>query len=135
LAYEKPLPLVNDLNRPHWEGARRGELMIQRCAACGHLQFPPLPNCTRCLAEDLGWTRVSGKGKVFSFVVYHQAWSPGFQAEVPYNVAIVELEEGVRLISNIVDVPNDRLAVDLPVEVTFEAVTEELAVPKFTPAG
>ncbi len=70
--YEKPMPEINDLNRPHWEGAKQHEFRVQRCRACGHMWFPPMTNCSRCLGTDLEWFATSGKGKVFSFIVYHQ---------------------------------------------------------------
>jgi uncharacterized OB-fold protein len=133
--YKKPLPVVNELNRAHWEGARKREFLIQRCQACGHLQFPPLPECSRCLREDLAWVRSSGKGNVYSYIVYHQAWHPGFGEEMPYAVAIIELEEGVRLINTVVGIAPEAITVDLPVEVTYEDVAEEVTIPKFRPRG
>src|SRR6266851_5060342 len=105
--YNKPLPVVNELNRPHWDGARRHEFLIQRCTNCGHMAFPPMPNCDNCLATELEWVKSSGKGTIFSFIIYHQGWLPGYKDELPYNVAIVELQEGVRLINNIVGIDND----------------------------
>lgn len=133
--YHKPLPVVNDLNRPHWAAARERKFLIQRCQDCGKLWFPPQPNCSHCLGTAIEWMPVSGRGTVFSFVVYHQAWLPGYREELPYNVAIVELDEGVRLINNIVGIPNDEIRIGMPVEVTFEDVTPDVTIPRFRPAG
>lgn len=133
--YSKPLPVVNDLNRPHWDGARRHEYWIQRCQDCDHRWFPPQSNCSCCWSTNMEWTQSTGRGTVLSFVVYHQGWLPGYREDVPYNVAIVELEEGVRVINNIVGVPNDSVEIGMPVEVTFEDVTPEVTIPRFTPVA
>ncbi len=132
--YEKPMPEINDLNRPHWEGANQHEFRVQRCRACEHMWFPPMTNCSRCLSTDLEWFATSGKGKVFSFIVYHQGWLPGYLKETPYNVAIIELDEGVRFINNVVGIPNEEIEVDMPVEATYEQVTGEVTIPRFRPA-
>jgi uncharacterized OB-fold protein len=132
--YTRPLPVINDLNRPHWEGARNHEFLIQRCEDCGHMWFPPMPNCSNCLSTESEWTRVSGRGTVFSYIVYHQGWLPGFKDEVPYNVAIIELDEGVRFINNVVGAPNETIEVGMPVEVTFEDVSPDVTIPRFKPA-
>lgn len=133
--YTKPLPIVNDLNRPHWEGACNREFLIQRCADCGHVWFPPEANCSHCLSTNTEWIKSSGRGTVVSFVVYYQGWLPGYRDAVPYNVAIVELEEGVRFINNIVGVPNESIEIGMPVEVTFEDVTPDITIPRFKPAS
>jgi uncharacterized protein len=133
--YARPLPIVNDLNRPHWEGAKNHEFLIQRCRDCGHLWFPPMPNCSKCLSTSVEWVRSPGKGTVFSYIVYHQGWLPGFKDEVPYSVAIVELDEGVRFVTNLTGVANDKIEVGMPVEVTFDNVAPEVTIPKFKPAA
>ena len=133
--YRKPMPEINDLNRPHWEGANQHEFRVQRCRGCGHMWFPPMTNCSRCLSTDLEWFVTGGKGKVFSFIVYHQGWLPGYLQETPYNVALIELDEGVRFISNVVGIPNDQIEVDMPVEATYEEVTPEVTIPRFRPAA
>ena len=133
--YNKPLPVINDLNRPHWEGARNHEFLIQRCTHCGHLSFPPMPNCDNCLSTDLEWVRADGKGTVFSYIVYHQGWLPGYKDEIPYNVAIIELSEGVRLINNVVGIPNEKIEVGMPVQVTFEDINSDITIPKFKPVN
>ena len=134
MAYDKPMPQVTELNRPFWEGARRHELLVQRCRPCGHMWFPPLPNCTRCLSTDIEWVATSGRGTVFSVIVYHQGWLPGYKEDLPYDVAIVELEEGVRVISNIVEIEPERIEIGMRVVATFDDVDQETSIPRFKPA-
>ncbi len=131
--YERPLPVPSELSAPFWEACRRHELIIQRCQNCNAFRFPPAILCPECLSEAVEWTRVSGRGKIFSFVVFHRVYHPAFQADLPYTVALVELEEGPRLISNIVGCPPDRVTCDMPVDVVFEDVTGEVTLPKFRP--
>jgi len=132
--YTKPLPVVNDLNKPHWEGAKRHEFLIQKCGDCSHTWFPPFPTCTKCLSTNVNWVNTSGKGNVFSFIVYHQGWLPGYKEDLPYNCAIIELEEGVRFINNLVDMDNKDIKVGMPVQVTFEDINPEVTIPHFKPA-
>jgi uncharacterized OB-fold protein len=127
-------PTVNDVNRPFWEGCRSGELLVQRCGHCAHLRYPASIICPECLSRDSEWTAVSGRGKVFSFVVFHRAYHPAWEGKVPYNVSLIELDEGPIMLSNVVDVDNAKLAVGQPVRVAFEKLDDELAIPVFTPA-
>jgi hypothetical protein len=120
---------------PFFEAARRRELVVQRCGGCGTLRFPARVICSRCLGRDAGWVPVSGRGTVFSYAVMHQAAHPGFAAEVPYAVVVIELAEGVRLLSNLVDCPLDRIHVGLPVTVVFDDVSPDVTLPKFRPAA
>ena len=131
--YAKPLPKLTKLNRPFFEGAKQGELRLQRCDDCGHYWFPPSSNCPRCLSTTWQWTKASGRGIVWSWIVMHQRYFAAFEADLPYNVAFIELEEGPRLMSTLVDVAPDAIRCDLPVQVTFEDATDEIAVPKFRP--
>ncbi len=130
MAYAKPLPVPSAESKPFWEGCRRHELLVQRCKGCGKRWFPPSALCPECLSSEWEWAKTSGKGKVFSFVVYHRLYHPGFKDEIPYTVALIELEEGPRMLSN---VAGDVKAVkcDMPVEIFFEDVTEEVSLPKF----
>jgi uncharacterized OB-fold protein len=130
---EKPLPAVTEDGAPYWDGCRAGELRVQRCDACGHLRFPPSVLCPRCLAEGGSWIPLSGRGTIYTFIVVHRPQHPAFFADAPYNVAIVELEEGIRLHSAIVDSTNDDLRVGMPVEVVFDKVNDEVTLPRFRP--
>ena len=128
-------PTVNDVNRPFWEGCRRGVLLLQRCSRCGRLRYPAGPVCPDCLAAEAQWQAVSGRGKVFSFVVFHRAYHPAWEGRVPYNVALIELDEGPIMLSNVVDVDNAKVTVGLAVRIAFEAVDEHLSIPVFAPAS
>ena len=129
----KPLPQIGPDMAPFFEAARRRELVVQQCAKCYALRFPARAICSRCLAREATWVPMSGRGAVFSFAVMHQAIHPGFAAEVPYPVVVIELEEGVRLLSNLVDCPLADVRIGLPVEVVFDDVTAEVTLPKFRP--
>jgi uncharacterized OB-fold protein len=134
----KPLPQVSSDMAPFFEAARARRLVVQRCRGCGALRFPARERCSGCLAREAEWVPVSGRGTVFSYAVMHQVYHPGFAAEVPYAVVLVELEEGPRLVSNVVGCPPGELAVGLPVEVVFEDVSPDFTLPKFRrarPAG
>ena len=131
MAYSKPIPVATDETRPFWEAARRGELVLQRCRDCGAWRFPPNLLCTECLSAAFEWKAVSGRGKVYSYVVFHRAYHPAFAADLPYAVACIELDEGPRLMSNIVGTSPDRVRCDMPVEVVFEEITSDISLPKF----
>jgi uncharacterized OB-fold protein len=129
--YLKLLPTITDRNRPFWEATRRGELRMQRCLVCAHVRYPIGPVCTRCLSAETEWARLSGRGTVFATLVYHQVYNPAYANDVPYNVSMIQLEEGPRLFSNVVGVPPDQVRVGDPVEVVFDPVTDEVAIPRF----
>jgi len=130
---EKPLPHPAPESLHFWQAAREHRLEIQRCNACGQFWFPPALSCPHCQATDFVWAPVSGRGKVFSFVTYHRVYHPAFAKEVPYVVALVELDEGPRLLTNIIGVAPDKVACDMPVKVVFDDCNESVSVPKFTP--
>lgn len=133
--YPKPLPRPSDLTRPFWEAIKRHELSLQRCQDCGHYIYYPRPLCDECLSPNLVWTRLSGRGTVYTFTVVRQAASKRFAPDVPYIFAIVELAEGPRLSTNLIDCPIDAARVGRPVEAVFDDVTEEYALLKFRPIG
>lgn len=130
----RPLPAISEAMRPFYEGARQRELRVQRCTACGALRFPARGLCSACLATGADWVAVSGRGEVFSFNVMHQVYHPGFAAEVPYAVVIVQLAEGPRMVSNLVGVAPEQIRIGQPVRVVFEDVSETVTLPKFAPA-
>jgi uncharacterized protein len=131
--YKKPIPVSSIESKPYWEGLRKHRLLIQRCNACRQHWFPPSTHCPSCSSADFSWTPVSGRGKIFSYVVYHRVYHPGFANEVPYTVALVELEEGPRMISNVIGIPSDKVVCDMPVQVVYEDINEAATLPKFTP--
>lgn len=128
--YDLPLPNITELNRPFWEAARAGQLKMQKCTSCGYIRFPIQPVCTKCLSDGAEWTALSGRGEVFSKIIYHRAFNKVFNDKIPYNVVMIQLEEGPRMFSNIVDTVEDFKIGD-PVEVVFDAVTDEVSIPKF----
>lgn len=131
--YLKPLPTITDENEPFWSGLKGGELRFQRCGGCGHYRYPIAPICPCCLADDFVWTPVSGRGRVFSYVVFHNAYHRGFAADLPYNVALIRLEEGIFMFSNVVGIANEAIACDMSVVVDYDHVTETITLPRFRP--
>jgi uncharacterized OB-fold protein len=129
----KPLPQISPEMAPFFDAARRHELVVQRCAGCGTLRFPARTICSTCLSREASWVPMSGRGTVFSFVIMHQAIHPGFAAETPYAVVVIQLDEGVRLLSNLVDCPTADVEIGMPVEVVFDDLTPEVTLPKFRP--
>ena len=131
--YEKPLPGVSNLNRPYWEGLARHEFNLPQCHGCGHVWYPPTPWCPRCHSRDIGWAAMSGRGRVNSWTVVHVTGLRGFRGDVPYNVAEVTLDEGPRLITNLVDVEPGSIRVGMPVEIVYDDVAAELTLARFRP--
>ena len=129
----KPIPTITTDMVEFFEGARRGQLMVQKCDGCGELRFPPHEICTRCLGRTSSWVAVSGRGEVYSFNIMHQIYHPGFATEVPYAVVVVKLEEGVKFVSNLMGVKPAEINCGMPVEVTFEKLSDQVMLPKFRP--
>ncbi len=127
---QPPLPQPDALTAPFWEACRRGALEVSACEDCGHLFLPPGPCCPRCWSPRLAPQEVSGRGRVFSFAVYRRTTHPAIPA--PYVVALVELDEGPRLISNIVGCAPEEVAVDMPVQLRFEEAGD-FTLPRFAP--
>ncbi|MBV8612366.1 MAG: OB-fold domain-containing protein [Acetobacteraceae bacterium] len=128
---EFPTLEVTELNRPFWEGLEQGVLRFQRCRRCQHAWLPPRRECPNCLAADSCWEAASGRGRVVSWVVYHVAYHDAFRDRLPYNVAVIELDEGPRLITNVTCLP-EALAIDLPVRLAVQR-DFGLALPRFAP--
>lgn len=129
--YEKPLPTPTQISKPYWDYCKQHELRIQRCRQCGCYRHYPQDMCPHCNSFDTEWTKVSGKGNVYSWVVCHRAFHPGFAAEVPYAAVTIELDEGVRMMSRVVDVKPEDLKIGMPVQVVFEDVTADITLPMF----
>jgi len=110
-----------------------GRLMLMKCGKCGTVRLPSRQHCDNCLSSEYAWVQSSGRGSIRTFGIMHQRYHPAFVPELPYNLAIVELEEGPRLVTNIVGASNDALEVGMPVVVDFEQ-HEDVAIPKFRPA-
>ncbi len=132
-AYEKPLPVKTAENTPYWESAKEHALKLPRCGACNAFRYPPTPYCPKCLSEETEWQAISGRGTIYSYIVVHQRYDPSFADDLPYNVSVVELEEGPRLVTNVVGIDNTELRVGMPVTITYDDITEEFTLPKFKP--
>ncbi|MCA1831589.1 MAG: Zn-ribbon domain-containing OB-fold protein [Actinomycetota bacterium] len=126
-----PVPLPDDDSAPFWKAAARHELVLQRCAACGAYRHPPRPMCPSCLSMESVWVPASGHGRVWSWVVVHPPVLPAFAEKTPYNVAVIELDEGVRMVGNVlgIDQPDE----GMEVEVVFEDVEEGVSLPQWRP--
>ena len=132
--YAKPLPHIDEEMRPWWEAAQRHELYIQKCRDCGDLRFHPRALCTNCMSSRAEWIKCSGRGKIYTFTVTYQNGSSGFRDSLPYVLAWVELEEGVKMLTNIVDCPPDQVKIDQRVEAVFDDVTPDVTLVKFRPS-
>lgn len=132
--HQRPLPYLTDVNRPYWTAAKRHEFLLQRCEACGHYRHPAGTSCPSCLSDKLTWVKASGRGKVYTWTVFHQVYHPAFAGEVPYAVVVVELEEGPRLATRLIDCSLEDIRIDMPVEVTFKDIDENISLPSFRPA-
>ena len=133
--YNKPVPVPSLESQPYWDGLRDKKLLMPSCDACGHHWFPPSLLCPHCSSEKWSWAAMSGRGRIFSYVVYHRVYHPGFADEVPYAVAVIELDEGPRMISNVVGIAPDKLACDMKVEIAYEAISPTVTLPKFKPVA
>jgi uncharacterized OB-fold protein len=127
----KPLPRMQGLSKEFYDWCKQHELRFQRCSGCGVWRHVPREMCARCGSWRWEWVRASGRGTLFSWTVAAHAMHPAFKEQVPYAPAIVEMEEGVRLLSEVVDCPPDDLQIGMPVEVVFDDVTPEVTLPKF----
>ena len=129
---ELPVPYsVDEINREFWKLCSTHILHFQQCKGCGHWRHLPRYMCSKCGSPDWHWAPSSGKGVIFSWTVVHQPMHPAFGGKTPYASIIVEMEEGVRIVSQIPDLPIEDLKLDLPVEVYFEARTEDVTLPFF----
>ena len=129
----KPIPVPTRETQPYWDGCRQHELRIQQYTACGHSQFYPRLYCTAGMSERVEWVKASGHGTVLSFTIVYRPVTQAFAADVPYVVALITLDEGPQLMSNVVGCAPETVHIGMPVEVTFEDWTEEISVPKFKP--
>jgi uncharacterized OB-fold protein len=130
MTYNKPMPRIDPLNKPFWDAARQGRLVVQTCDACHDVRFPPSPRCPKCLSSAQSWKQASGMGTLESWVDFHRAYWDGFKDDLPYRVCLVRLAEGPLLVSNLV---GDSAAAKLgaAVRVVFDRVSEDTALPKF----
>jgi len=133
--YAKPLPVLDQDSRPFWESCRAHALALQQCAACGRFRYPPRLVCPHCLSEEARWTPVGGRGRVYVSLIVHRPAGAAWEADVPYNLSLVELDEGVRMWSNVVGCDPDAVQIGDRVELTYDDVTPEITLPRFRPAA
>ncbi len=129
----KPVPVVSAWARPFWDAAKEERLVIQKCGTCGRHVFYPRIACPHCSADNLDWVEASGKGTVYSYTVVQANAPSAFLADIPFVVAVIRLEEGVQMLSNVIACDPDNVECDMPVEVAFEKLNDEFALPKFKP--
>lgn len=129
MAGQFPKPVVDSDSKPFWDGLGRNELMIQKCEDCQQHIFYPRFLCPHCFSDQVSWIKASGLGEIYSYTVVHRAFGP-FAEQTPYVVAIVELEEGVRMMTRIIG-DREEIAIGKPVSVTYEQIDEELTLPYF----
>jgi uncharacterized OB-fold protein len=127
------LPVMHPEEQPYWDAARRHELVLPKCDSCGKVYYPVGPVCPNCLSSHFSWAPMSGLGTVSSFVVYHKPWAPWLKPRVPYVVAQVELAEGPRLTTNLLDIAPGDVRAGMAVQVAYETLTEEVTLVQFRP--
>lgn len=136
MSVQKPLPVIDHLSAPFWEGCRAHELRLQRCRACGKLRFPPGPVCLDCRSSDTEWIVSKGRGRVYSWIVVrHPIPAEIYAEDVPYVVALVELDEGVRMPTNIVGCAPEAVTADMAVEVVFYDASGAITLPRVRPVA
>lgn len=126
------LPTITDLNRPFWDGCASDELRLQACTECGLIRYPVAEICPRCLSTVAEWQTLSGKGEILSAITFHRAYHPAWADRVPYNVVLVQLDEGPRLFSNVVPLNRTSIPAGTRVHAVFEGVGD-FVIPRFLP--
>ena len=135
---DRPLPQpITPESKPYWDGLKTGKLLLPKCSACGHTFFYPRVICPRCQSRDITWVQASGRGRLHAFGIGHQSFNRAFKVPAPYVLAMIELEEGPRMLSNLIDIEPDPKAVkcDMPVEIVFHKLSDDVTLPLFRPAG
>ena len=133
MTYQKPIPQPNADDTFFWDGCREHRLLFQKCLDCGLVRWPPSMLCPDCHSHSSELAEATGKGTVYTYAVYHQAYHPGFEGEVPYVTAVIRLEEGPHFLSNLVDCQPHEIECDMPVKLVWEDIDEGFSLPKFRP--
>ncbi len=129
----KPLPKTSKWSQPFWDNAKKHKLTLKKCKDCGHIDHPPYLYCTNCHSDNSEWIEASGKGKLVAYAINTYMVPFPFWDDMPYVLAMIDLDEGVRMISNIVECEQDKLKNGMDLEVVFEDVSEEFTLPKWRP--
>jgi uncharacterized OB-fold protein len=133
--YKKPLPQIESYTQAFWDGTRNGKLLVQTCSSCNARIFFPRKQCPDCWSSDLGWVEASGKATIYSFSVTYEGVEAAFREDLPIVLAWVDLPEGIRMQTNIVDCDPKSVAIGQEVEVVFKDVTDEITLPYFRPVS
>lgn len=131
MSYEKPLPVIDPESRPYWDGLKQHRLLLKHCKACGRHHFYPRELCPHCYSDDLEWSEVAGTGSIYSYTVARRPAGPAFKADGQYVVAIVDLDAGARMMTNIITADVNAVRIGQRVEVQYDDVTPEITLPKF----
>ena len=131
----RPLPTINRDSDPYWASARRHALELQRCKRCEQLRFYPSLSCTFCGSLEFDWVRISGKGEVYTYSTVHRGPGSPFADLLPLVVAVVTLEEGPSMMTNIIDCPIEDVKIGMRVDIAYEDLTDQIALPVFRPAS
>ena len=135
---DRPIPTpITPEAKPYWDGLKQGKLMLPKCSDCGHTFFYPRVICPKCSSRSIGWIQSSGKGKLFSFGIAHQTFNRAYKVPPPFVLAMIELAEGPRMVSNLINVTPDPKVVkcDMPVEIVYTKLTDDVTIPLFQPAN
>ena len=131
--YVKPLPAMQPWSKPFWDGTRQHQLLIQQCKTCNARIFYPRNVCPECWSSELGWAQASGRGKVFCYTVTLTGVEAKFAADLPYVLAMIDLDEGIRMMGNVIECDPEQVSIGMEVEVVFDDVTPEITLPKWRP--
>lgn len=131
----KPLPVITDLTRPFWEGAKEGRLVMQKCSKCAEINFHPKPWCIECGNRELVWTEVKPQGTVYSYTVSRSVAMnfPGWEKELPILLCLIDLDDGARMYAQVTDCSPEDIYIGMKVSAYFETISEEAGIPKFRP--
>ena len=132
--YKKPLPAIQPWTEEFWKATKKHKLLIQECSDCKEKIFYPRKACPECWSSNLGWSEASGKAKVYTYTVTMDMVEPKFAPDLPYVLALVDLEDGIRMMTRIVECDPEDVEIGMDVEVVFEDITDEIALPMFRPA-
>ena len=129
----RPRPAPSRDTAGYWEAAKNHQLALQRCVECKAFRHYPRPMCPECHSLECEWVPASGRGTIYTYALVNQLLHPFWEGKLPYNVVLVELEEGIRIVSNLIDCPNESIQIGMPVTVVFEDVSSEISLPLFKP--
>jgi len=132
--FDKPLPTPTPTSAPFWDGLKEGVIKLQKCNDCGAWVFYPRSRCSNCLSDSLEWREVSGNGTLYTFTIARQPTSPHFATEVPQRLAVVELEEGVRLTTTLVNVREADIKIGMRLKPYFDTVADDVTLLRYQPA-